>query len=299
MSGLSPLQCPPMRIAFHLLAALPLAVLQALGAAVAWLLWLVPNSRKRTALINVARCFPELDARARRRLARRSLGHEMKTFVETPMVWLGGDKRVRALVRRYDGLEVFDAAIKPGKGMLLLTLHQGSFEAGAIPLSASYRLAGIYKPQKGALDDLSLQGRSRYTGILVPAVGGSVSAQLLDLMAQGYGVYIMPDQDPPEGRGVFAPFFGVAAHTPRLVHRIVQARPDVPIVLMWVERLPAARGFVVHFRAPSPGIRDADPVVSATALNADFEALVRSCPEQYWWGYKRFRRRPAGEPAFY
>jgi Kdo2-lipid IVA lauroyltransferase/acyltransferase len=288
-----------MRVLFRLLAALPLSVLQALGAFVAWLLWLFPNSRKRTAVVNVARCFPELTDAERERLARRALLHEITTFVETPMVWLASDARVRALVTEYRGLEIFDAAMKPGKGMLLLTLHQGSFEAGAIPLSATYALAGIYKPQKGALNDLSVQGRSRYSGILVPAVGGNVGAQLIALMAKGYGVYIMPDQDPPEGRGVFAPFFGIPAHTPTLVHRIVKARPEVPIVLMWVERLPRARGFIVHFRAPSPGIRDPDAVRSATALNADFEAFVRSCPEQYWWGYKRFRRRPPGEPAFY
>lgn len=288
-----------MRMFFRLLAALPLSVLQALGAFVAWLLWLIPNSRRRTAVTNVARCFPELTAAQQAQLARRAIGHEITTFVETPLIWLGRDARVRALVTEYRGLEIFDTAMKAGTGVLLLTLHQGSFEAGAIPLSATYPLAGIYKPQKGALNELSKQGRSRYTGILVPAVGGNVGAQLIALMAKGYGVYIMPDQDPPEGRGVFAPFFGIAAHTPTLVHRIVKARPDVAIVLMWVERLPRAAGFVVHFRAPSAGIRDADPVTSATALNADFEAFVRSCPEQYWWGYKRFRRRPHGEPPFY
>jgi len=288
-----------MRIAFRILARLPLSVLQGIGAVIAWLLWLIPNSRRRTAVTNVARCFPELTAAQQAQLARRAIGHEIATFVETPLVWLGSDARVRALVTEYRGLEIFDTAMKRGGGVLLLTLHQGSFEGGAIPLSATYPLAGIYKPQKGTLNDLSKEGRSRYTGILVPAVGGNVGAQLIALMAKGYGVYIMPDQDPPEGRGVFAPFFGIAAHTPTLVHRIVKARPDVAIVLMWVERLPRAQGFVVHFRTPSPGIRDADPVQSATALNADFEAFVRSCPEQYWWGYKRFRRRPPGEPPFY
>lgn len=288
-----------MRIFFRLLAALPLSALQALGGFIAWLLWVFPNSRRRTAVTNVARCFPELSPAEQARRARRALAHEITTFVEMPLVWLGSDARVRALVTEYRDLEIFDKAMKSGQGVLLLTLHQGSFEAGAIPLSATYPLAGIYKPQKGALNDLSVQGRSRYTGILVPAVGGSVGAQLIALMAKGYGVYIMPDQDPPEGRGVFAPFFGVAAHTPTLVHRIVKARPNVSVVLMWVERLPRARGFVVHFRAPSRGIRAPDPVVSATALNADFEAFVRSCPEQYWWGYKRFRRRPPGEPPFY
>jgi len=288
-----------MRIAFRLLALLPLAVLQGFGAFAGWVLSLLPNSRRSTAIVNVARCFPELSAAEQRRLVRQSITHEVTTFIETPLVWLGSDVRVRALVKSWDGLEIFDAAMKPGKGVILLTLHQGSFEAGAIPLSATYPMAGIYKPQKGALNDLSVQGRSRYTGILVPAVGGNVGGQVAALAAKGYGVYFMPDQDPPKGRGVFAPFFGHLAHTPTLVHRLARARPDLPIVLMWVERLPRAQGFVVHFRAPSPGIRDPDPIKSATALNADFEAFVRSRPEQYWWGYKRFRRRPDGEPKFY
>jgi len=288
-----------MRIAFQVLALLPLSVLQGLGVLAGWILWLLPNNRRSTAIVNVARCFPELSAAEQKRLARRSITHEVTTFIETPMVWLAADRRVRALVKSWDGLEIFDAAMKPGKGMLLLTLHQGSFEAGAIPLSANYPLAGIYKPQKGTLNDLSVQGRSRYTGILVPAVGGNVGGQVTALCAKGYGVYFMPDQDPPPGRGVYAPFFGHLAHTPTLVHRLSQLRPDLPIVLMWVERLPRAQGFTVHFREPSPGIRDPDPVKSATSLNADFEDFVRSKPEQYWWGYKRFRRRPEGEPRFY
>lgn len=288
-----------MKILFYLLAALPLSVLQGLGALAGWLLSVIPNGRRETAIVNVARCFPELDAAAQRTLVRRSITAEMTTFLETPMVWLGADAKVRALVKEWDGREIFEAAMKPGKGMLLLTLHQGSFEAGAIPLSAEFPLAGIYKPQKGALNDLSIKGRSRYTGILVPAVGGRVGVQLMALAAKGYGVYVMPDQDPPPGRGIYAPFFGILAHTPTLVQRIALARPDLAIVLMWVERLPRAAGFKVHFRAASEGLRDPDPLKSATAMNADLEAFVRACPEQYWWGYKRFRRRPEGEPKFY
>jgi KDO2-lipid IV(A) lauroyltransferase len=273
-------------------------VLQGLGWLAGWLLWLLPNSRQRTAVRNVERCFPELAPRERSVLVRRSLTAEVTTFLETPMVWLCSERRLNSLVKRYENLELFDAAMKGGKGMLLLTIHMGSFEAGAIPLSGNYRLAGIYKPQKGALNDLSVQGRSRNQGILVPAVG-SVGRTLLKLLDDARGVYFMPDQDPPEGRGVFAPFFGIAAHTPTLAQKIAQARPGLPVVLMWVERLPWARGFVVHFSAPRPGYLDPDPVKAATSLNADLETIVRSKPDQYWWGYKRFRRRPPGEPAFY
>jgi KDO2-lipid IV(A) lauroyltransferase len=287
-----------MKLAFHLIALLPLWLLQGIGATAGWLLFLFPNSRQRTAVRNVERCFPELSAAARRRLVRRSLTAEMTTFLETPMVWLCPERRLLSLVKSHENLALFDAAMKGGKGMLLLTIHMGSFEAGAIPLSAQYRLAGIYKPQKGALNDLSVQGRSRCQGILVPAVGGA-GQTLMKLLDEAYGCYIMPDQDPPEGRGVFAPFFGIQAHTPTLAQRIARARPGLPVVLMWVERLPWARGFAVHFSSPSPGFFDPDPLAAATSLNADLEKIVRRCPEQYWWGYKRFRRRPPGEPAFY
>ena len=287
-----------MRFLFYFFALLPLVVLQLLGALIGNLLWLIPNDRRTTAITNVRRCFPDWTPAEQRRVARLSLGAEMKTYCETPMIWLGAGWRLRRLVREYRGLDAFEKAIKPGKGMLLLTLHQGSFEAGAIPMSGTYALAGIYKPQKGAVNDLSIKGRSRNNGILVPAVGGSVSEHLQKLLDRGLGVYIMPDQDPPEGRGVFVPFFGNLAHTPKLVHRLLQTR-QVPVILMWVQRLSWGRGFRVHLREASPGIHDADPMTSATAMNADFEVFVRDCPEQYWWGYKRFRRQPPGAPRFY
>jgi KDO2-lipid IV(A) lauroyltransferase len=288
-----------MRLLFRLIALLPLSVLQAFGSFLGWVLWLLPNSRRSTAMINVRKCFPELAAAEQRRLAREAIRHEVTTFIETPMIWLGPDARVRSLVKQWNGLEIFEAAMKPGTGAILLTLHQGSFEAGAIPLSVTWPIAGIYKPQKGALNDLSVQGRSRYKGVLMSSEDGNIGTQITTLTAKGYAVYFMPDQDPPRGRGVFAPFFGHLAHTPKLIPRLAKLRPDLPIVLMWVERLPRAQGFAVHFREPSPGVRDRDPVKAATSLNADFEAFVRSRPEQYWWGYKRFRRRPEGEPPFY
>ena len=288
-----------MRLLFRVIAQLPLGVLQAIGRFAGWLLWLLPNSRRSAAIINVRKCFPELGPDEQRRLAREAIRHEVTTFVETPMIWLGPDARVRALVKEWRGLEIFEAAMKPGTGAILLTLHQGSFEAGAIPLSVNWPIAGIYKPQKGALNDLSVQGRSRYKGVLMSSDEGNIGTQITTLTAKGYAVYFMPDQDPPRGRGVFAPFFGHLAHTPKLIPRLAKLRPDLPIVLMWVERLPRAEGFIVHFREASPGVRERDPVKAATSLNADFEAIVRSRPEQYWWGYRRFRRRPEGEPPFY
>ena len=83
-----------MRILFQVLARLPLPLLQGLGNLLGWLLWLLPNSRRRAAYANLALCQPGLTPAQRRRLVRRSLCHEMKTILELAVIWLGGKNHV-------------------------------------------------------------------------------------------------------------------------------------------------------------------------------------------------------------
>lgn len=286
-----------MRVLFTVLAWLPLPALQGLGRFIGWLLWVSNSGRKRVGLINIAHCLPELSADEQARIVRASLTQEFTTYVETARVWLGPARGVREGVREWRNIEVLDRAFAKGKGVILLTLHQGAFEAVAIPMSASYPFYGLYKPQKGVINELSLRGRCRFGGRMVKAEAG-VRRAALPLLAEGLGVYYMPDHDPPEGRGVFVPFLGVPAHTPTLIARLV-AESGAPVVFMWGERLPGARGYIGHYLEAPAGIYDPDVLVSTAAMNAGLEQCVRACPEQYWWGYKRFRRRPAGEPDFY
>ena len=286
-----------MKILFYLLAWLPLSLLQALGGFVGWLLWVSKSSRRRVALRNLERCLPELSVAERERIARASLGHEFKTYIETARVWLGPGWAVKRAVRESRGLELLAQAHGAGKGVILLTLHQGAFEAVAIPMSADFAFYGLYKPQKGAVNELSLKGRCRFGGRMVAAELG-VRRTALPLLQQGYGVYYMPDHDPPEGSGVFVPFFGQPAHTPTLIARMVR-ESGAPVVFMFGERLPWARGYIAHYLPAPADIYSEDPEVSTAAMNRGLEACVRACPKQYWWGYKRFRRQPKGSPDFY
>ena len=287
----------PLRLLLTLLAWLPLPVLHALGDALGTLLWLLPNSLKRIALRNIRACLPELDERAVRRLARRSLVHQVKAVLDMPMIWVGPARRVLALVKEHRNPGVVDEALARGKGMILLTLHQGSFEAVALPFSAKHPAHGIYKPQPGTIDAMAFQGRTRFGGQLLPAEGG-VSRRCVEILARGETVYFMPDQDPPEGRGVFAPFFGIPAHTPTLVWRLAR-ESGAPVVFFWGERLPRGRGFIAHWHHAPPEIQSEDVQVSVAAMNRALEQCVREGLEQYWWSYKRFRRQPPGVPRFY
>jgi Kdo2-lipid IVA lauroyltransferase/acyltransferase len=289
-----------MRPALWILAQLPLPVLQALGKLIGWLLWTTGSSRRRVGLINISRCMPELPRAEQERIVRASLAHEFMTYVESPRVWIGPARRVIAQVKEYRNVEALDRAYAKGKGVLLLTLHMGAFEATAIPMSGIYHVGrwyAMYKPQGGLIDELSLRGRCRFGGRPLPARLG-VRKTMLPELAKNLGLYYMPDHDPPPGSGVFAPFFGQPAHTPTLIPRVLK-ESGCAVVFMYGERLPRARGYIAHFIDAPAELHSDDVLESATVMNRCLEQCVREHPEQYWWSYKRFRRQPEGVPAFY
>ena len=282
----------------YLIALLPLPAVRLLavilGTPMAWL----PSDKKRTALINLRACFPDMSEQERGRIARRSLVHELTTILELMRLWLGPISKVPRAVKQVNGREHIEAAFARGKGLILLTPHLGNGEAAGLHFCANYDLHGVYKPQKGLLERLSLQGRSRFGASLIPTDGRPVGVQVAEMLNDNHAVYFMPDQDPPEGRGVFAPFFGIPAHSPRLV-ALLQEHTEAEVLLMFGYRLPWGRGFTVDYIKPPEGAYSTDPLTNATALNQAVETAIRKHPDQYWWSYKRFRRRPPGEPAFY
>jgi len=287
-----------MALLLKLLGSLPLPFLHLLGALAGGLLWWLPSKRKRVALRNISACLPNLSDTEQRKLARSALKHEAQTLLECPYLWFAPADKVSKLIRERRGAELVDEALKQGKGVILLTAHLGSWEAAGMTQSLLHPMTGLYKPQKGEMDRVIFEGRSRFGVKLVATDGGKMRQVLRPLLENHETVYFMPDQDPPEGRGVFVPFFGVNAHTPVLVSKLVQ-HTGAPVVYFYSERVPGGRGFIVHYRPAPPEIHDPDLMKSAAAVNAGIEACVRECPEQYWWGYERFRRRPPGETSFY
>lgn len=60
------------------------------------------------------------------------------------------------------------------------------------------------------------------------------------------------------------------------------------VLVAWGERLSWGRGFRVHVQ-PLGAALPADPVAAATVINQAMAALIRQCPQQYLWGYARYK----------
>jgi Kdo2-lipid IVA lauroyltransferase/acyltransferase len=279
----------------RLIARLPMSLIHRLGAGLGLLVTRWPNRQRRNALMNIALCLPHLSRDEQRRLRDRNLREFGKTYCEIGYLWLRPTEQVLSLVREIRGAELLRR--EPGKGLIVLSPHIGAWELAGLYLATQGPTAIFYKPQK-YLDALIRAARGRSGAELAPITAKGIRV-LVQALERGDYVGILPDQEPKSDKGaVFAPLFGIPAFTMLLVNRLAR-RTGAPVIFMFAERLPRDGGFRLHcIRAPK-GIDSEDDVVAATALNQGIEQCVMTCPEQYVWPYKRFRRRPEGMDKVY
>ena len=282
----------------RLTARLPLPVAHAIGATLGWLLWRVPNDPRRIAARNLVLVFPDMPVADRNRLLRQNLMETGKLLLELGPLWLWPGARVLALAREpVVGEDALAAAARQKRGAILLTPHLGAWEMAGLYYSSRHPLTILYRPSRLGFDELSRQGRGRLGGKVVATDARGVRT-LLTSLRNGEILGILPDQDPGDEGGVFAPFFGIAASTMTLVSRLA-LKTGVPVFLTWAERLPRGRGYALHLWTLPEVTAAASLEASVAALNRGVEAAVRTLPAQYLWAYKRFKTQPPGEAKLY
>ena len=114
--------------ALRLFALLPWRAVQTVGAAIGWMMWKTPNRSRDVVRINLAKCFPEMDAAERERLVGQSLKDIGKSLTESACAWIWPAQRSIDLVREVEGLDVLKAALASGKGVVGITSHLGNWE---------------------------------------------------------------------------------------------------------------------------------------------------------------------------
>lgn len=271
---------------FRMLARLPLWPLHGLGWLLGWMSFLLsPTYRRR---------FRDNTAQAGYRMAqvRAAVGAAGRMVGELPRLWLGDPVHCE-----WDNDACVDTAYGAGRGVIFLTPHLGCFEISAQALAARYAprhgpLTVLYRPARQAwLARLMLAARDRPGLVTAPTSLAGVR-QMIRSLRNGHAVGLLPDQVPPDGMGVWAPFFGREAYTMTLSARLAQ-QTGATVLLLWGERLPRGRGFRLHFRELREAL-SSDLGIAVAQINREMERLIRECPAQYLWGYARYKH-PRGE----
>jgi Kdo2-lipid IVA lauroyltransferase/acyltransferase len=277
---------------------LPLVVCHALGSVIGWGFMLIPNRAARDTKTNIGLCFPEMARSEQRRLVRQSLVETGKAILEASVLWMRPGEKSLQLIRHVDGLDMAMKARDAGYGLILATPHLGAWEAAGLYCGAIFSMTCLYRPLRMIeLEALVHDARSRLGAKYVPASARGIRAVS---MAAGKGgtVAMLPDQEPRSGSGHFAPFFGIPAYSMTLLVRLSK-RTGAPIVFTYCERLPRGRGYHLHFRMAPQELDSLDTDTAVSAMNRAVEGLIRECPAQYQWSYRRFGNRPKGERSVY
>jgi KDO2-lipid IV(A) lauroyltransferase len=268
-----------MMLVLRLLGRLPLAWLHRLGALAGWCVYLASPRYRRHLRANLAQAGfgPEHIWPAAAEAGKQAL--------EVARIWMRDLDAALAQVVAVTGWEHVEAAQAKGKGILFLTPHLGCFEIAAQYYSRQHEITVLYRPprQKG-LRQIFRQGRERARLHLASADLSGVRV-LMRALRKGEAIGMLPDQVPKAGEGVWLDFFGRPAYTMTLAARLSET--GATVLGAWCERLPRGAGYRLHFL---PEITlTGDPRARAVQINQHIEAMIRQCPEQYLWGYNRYK----------
>lgn len=275
---------------FRLLSILPLAWLHAIGALAGWLAWIFSPTYRRHMRENMLLALGEDGERHARPAAIANAG---RSALELSKIWLRPLEEAASRVVKVSGWELVEAATAAGKGVVYLTPHLGCFEVTAQYLSTHAPITVLYRPPKQAwLQTMIETGRARKQLYLAAADMTGVRA-LLKALKRGEAVGMLPDQAPKMGEGLWVDFFGKPAYTMTLAARLTEA--GAAVIMVWAERLPGGAGYHFHLQQPTQPI-SGKTEERAERISHEIECLIRQCPEQYLWGYNRYKR-PRGVEA--
>lgn len=277
------------------LARWPQARLLRWARVLAWLAQPLLGRRRRIAARNLALCFPDLGARARRALLRATLRDTVTGALETLRAWFAPADVLRGLYEVH-GLEHLRAALADGRGVLLVTGHMPHFElCGRFLGEALGRKVALHarrhdSPRLDRWIDAARHGAFSRT------IAKKDKAALLDALRAGEAVLYLGDQD-FSYHHAFVPFFGVPAATVTALPELMQAGGAAALPV-WMHRAADGR-YVLRVEPPWRDWPTRDPAADAARYMAELEAVVRRHPAQYLWVHRRFKTRPPGEPGLY
>ncbi len=277
---------------------LPLRLAHACGAVLAHIVMWFPNKPMNICRTNICLCYPKMSAAQQQSLVKRIFMETGKTVTEIGALWLWRRDKVLDLVKKVSGEEALLEAVAQKRGVIIAAPHIGAWEMVGLYWASRFPMTSLYRPPKmSELDQFVRSARERSGARLVPTNTQGVKA-LFHAIRKNEFIGILPDQDPGDEGGVFAPFFGIETNTMTLLPRLAR-KSGAAVFFVFAERLPKGLGFHMHVIPATNDIASADLVTAATALNQGVERCIQLCPEQYQWIYKRFKRRPTGESSLY
>lgn len=245
----------------------------------------------------IAAAFPEWGADRVRDTARAAYESLGRTAMETAILSRCTRREILDLFDDCDSWPVMEAAVRQGRGVILVAGHLGNWElAGAYLAAMGVDVQAVARRQENPLFDAYLNRTRERLGVKVIYDGDAVRRAPRALRGGASVVFVM-DQGAAGLASTWVPFFGRLAKTPRGAATFAM-RLEAPVVFFVALRKPGGR-FSMHFesvptRATGDKSADVDRIVAD--CTAVLERWVRRSPGQYFWHHRRWKHQQPGTP---
>ncbi len=289
------------RFALWLLGFLPLGPALAIGGLGGRIACRLAGKTRRLALAHLAMAFPEKSEAEREAIVRAMFEHLGRSALELAAI-RSYDDRLDTYVELSPPTLLHDV-IERRKGMVFVTGHVGSWELLARRVArAGIPNAVIAKANAdGALNATAERFRSEGGVTTLWREDSSTGRAIIRTFRQGKALGILIDQD-TKVQGVFVPFFGRLAFTPRAAAELA-IRFGAPVVVGTIHRKgprPEDGHLLtvteIPFASDPPDV-EAETIRLTAACTAALEAAIRRHPEEWVWMHERWKTRPEGEGA--
>ena len=207
----------------------------------------------------------------------------------------------RAFIR-YEGLEYYQSARDRGCGVLVLTGHLGAWELSSFHHSLVGFPMGlvIRRLDNPLVDHFVNRIRCMHGNQVIHK--DDFARGLLTAMRKNDTVGILMDTNMTPPQGVFVPFFEKKACTAAGMARIA-LKTDASVLPGFLLRDGLTDRYILKFGEPIELVRtgniEHDILTNTAVFTATLEQYIRDNPEQWLWMHRRWKTRPAGEPAVY
>ncbi|HDH58386.1 MAG TPA: lipid A biosynthesis acyltransferase [Bacteroidetes bacterium] len=241
---------------------------------------------------NLTRAYPEFSSKQIEKIARNCYRHFGALLAEFARLPLLHPDNVADLVE-FEGFEVLDGALKKGRGGIVVSGHLGNWELmGASVAIAGYPVSYVVTSQQNPRVEALMDRLRESTGVQIIKRKDAIKGVLRALKSNQL-VAILSDQDTHEA-GVFVPFFGRPASTPRGAAMFC-LRTGADLIFAESYRRGKDRLKVVCELIPRDDLPDdQDEAVQELTrrFTARLEEAVRRHPEQWFWMHRRWKTPP-------
>jgi len=271
----------------------PRSLAHKIGRFIAVSAYYIVPIRKKHIIAMLTISFPEKSAEEIKEITKKVYINFVQTVVDIMFFPRMSDEQLKKMMI-YDNEELIEKAHANGKGTILLSAHFGNWELTALSFSKRYPMSVIVAKQSNDLVDKMMNDIRTKQGFntIYKDNPGQLFRGVMKALKRNDFVGVLSDQDAGK-QGVFVPFFGRPASTPKGA-ALFAVKAGCPVITALGVRQQDGTMIVKlnEIRVEASGNEEDDIKRINTRYSEILEAAVRENPEQWFWFHRKWKTQP-------